>query len=121
RAAERRDAADLHDPRDPVLPDGSAGDDADRVPDLVVVLRRGVRVDVDLVRADGPRARGERQRVEALAAVRVDTEGETRRHVAGDDLPVAADEAGEVADAAGRGGHAGEVLHLPQQRLGEGR
>ena len=87
-------------PDDRVWPLRPAAIDADRVADLVVVLRRRVRVDVDLVRADGPRAGDERERVEALVAVRVDAEGERRRAVAGDDLAVASDEVREVADSA---------------------
>src|SRR5581483_4958681 len=96
-----------------------AGDDADRVADLVVLLARGVRVDRHLVRADRPRAADEGERVEVLVAVRVDAEGKRRRAVAGDDLAVASDEIGVIADAAGRLGHAGKSADLRQQGCGE--
>ena len=80
-------------------------------PTLKCLLLGGVRVDRDLVGPDGQRAGDERERVEALVAVRVDAEAEAGGAARRDHLAVAPDELRTIGDRALRFGDAGQLAY----------
>src|SRR6185436_16611770 len=118
RAAEACRAAEVHDAGDPHGDGRPACLDADRLPDLQVLLVHRRLVDHDLVRPR-PVPVDELERVE-LGPTGIDAEAEVRGTAEGDDLAVD-DEVREAADAADRVRYVRQVADLRQQRLGEGR